>query len=54
MGKFTQEEIKFLEEAITLTTLFGQPAIKSIQTSVYGDVKGDVWGDVEGNVLGLW
>lgn len=51
MSKFTEEEIKFLEQAIELETIDGEMQIRRVLTSVRGSVGGSVCGSVKGSVV---
>jgi hypothetical protein len=54
MTKFTEEQIKYLEEVIVFTE--NGMSVKDFKGNVWGDVEGsvlgDVWGDVWGDVKG--
>lgn len=56
MGKFTEEEIKFLEENVEVmdwgTSITPLYRIESINTHVFGDIKGNVMGDIQFSVQG--
>ena len=61
MSKFTDEQIKFLEQAVTLITLPGGKlsigsvngsVLDGVNGSVFGKIGGEVYGIVEGNVWG--
>ena len=50
--KFTDEQMAFLEQSISLTILDGEIAIDSVKCDIEGDVLGYVGGNVESHVLG--
>ena len=51
-SKFTEEELEYLEENITLTRDGGFIVIDDVNCDVAGSIRGDVCGDIEGNVRG--
>ena len=55
MGKFTEEEIKFLEENVEVMdwgmSMRPQYRIANINTHVFGDINGAVWGDINGDII---
>lgn len=52
MSKFTDEQIKFLESAVTLTTVGGRICIDCVATDIYGSVDGTIHRHVLKNVKG--
>ena len=52
MSKFTDEQIKFLEQAIELKTVDGKIRIRNVYNDIDGFVLGNVRADVRGNVGG--
>jgi len=52
MGKFTEEEIKFLEENVEVMDCGTGITVQGDIKRIMGNVGGDIWGNVNGKISG--